>query len=75
MVVRAVEGSTIAGRSLVEWTRQKVGATKKAAFVLITNEPLEKPEFADSFVYGMEGPEALIEAVSNAAKMSQVAEA
>lgn len=33
--------------------------------VTITNEKTE-PEFADSFVYGVEGPEALIEAVRNA---------
>ena len=33
--------------------------------VTITNEKTE-PEFADSFVYGVEGPQALIEAVRNA---------
>lgn len=33
--------------------------------VTITNEKTE-PEFADSFVYGVEGPEALIEAVRSA---------
>jgi uncharacterized protein (DUF169 family) len=31
--------------------------------VAVTNEQMEKPEFADSFVYGVEGPEALIEAI------------
>lgn len=39
-VIRSLEGSAINGDALVEWTRQKVGATKKAAFVLVTNEPL-----------------------------------
>jgi hypothetical protein len=31
--------------------------------VAITNEQTETPEFADTFVYGVEGPEALIEAI------------
>jgi DNA-binding NtrC family response regulator len=34
-----------------------------ARVVAITNEQMEKPEFADTFVYGVEGPEALIEAI------------
>jgi hypothetical protein len=34
--------------------------------VLITNEQLGKPEIADTFVYGVEGPEALIEVVGAA---------
>jgi len=66
--------------SLVRAIRQELAKAVRefcpcSRIILITNEPLEKPEFADSFVYGMEGPEALIEAASNAAKMSQVAEA
>lgn len=32
--------------------------------VAITNEKLDQPEYADSFVYGVEGPEALIDAIS-----------
>jgi DNA-binding NarL/FixJ family response regulator len=31
--------------------------------VAITNEQMDKAEFADSFVYGVEGPEALIEVI------------
>jgi DNA-binding response OmpR family regulator len=31
--------------------------------VAITNTKLDKPEFADSLVFGVEGPEALIEAL------------
>jgi DNA-binding response OmpR family regulator len=31
--------------------------------VAITNSKLDKPEFADTLVFGVEGPEALIEAV------------
>jgi|SRR5215469_4026907 len=31
--------------------------------VEITNERMEKSDFADTFVYGVEGPEALIEAI------------
>jgi DNA-binding NarL/FixJ family response regulator len=36
----------------------------QARIVTITNEKSE-PEFADVFVYGVDGPEALIEAVRN----------
>ena len=43
--------------------------------VVITNERLEQLEFADSFVYGVEGPEALIEAVNAAAEKVRSAEA
>jgi DNA-binding NtrC family response regulator len=31
--------------------------------VAITNQRLEKPDFADIFVYGVDGPEALIDAI------------
>ena len=31
--------------------------------VAVASENMEKPEFADSYVYGIEGPEALIVAV------------
>jgi hypothetical protein len=33
------------------------------SIVAITNEQMEKPDVADTFVYGVEGPEALIEAI------------
>jgi hypothetical protein len=33
--------------------------------VAITNQPLEKPDFADGFVYGVEGPEVLIDTIRN----------
>ena len=32
----------------------------------ITNTQLKKPDFADSFVYGLEGPEVLIQSIRNA---------
>ncbi len=32
--------------------------------LFITNERIEKPQFADALVYGVEGPEALIDAIS-----------
>ena len=32
----------------------------------ITNSKLESPDFADSFVYGVEGPEVLIQLIQNA---------
>ena len=34
-----------------------------ARIVEITNQKVEKPDFADIFVYGLDGPEALIEAL------------
>jgi CheY-like chemotaxis protein len=43
--------------------------------ILVTNEHLGKPEFADTFVYGVEGPEALIEVVAAAVEKSRSAEA
>ena len=33
--------------------------------VAITNKKMDKPEVADALVYGVEGPEALIEAIRN----------
>jgi DNA-binding NtrC family response regulator len=33
--------------------------------VAITNKPVPKAETADTFVYGVEGPEALIKAIRN----------
>lgn len=35
-----------------------------ARIVAVTNSKLDEAEFADAFVYGVEGPEALIEAIS-----------
>ena len=32
----------------------------------ITNTQVDKPDFADSFVYGVEGPEVLIQSIQNA---------
>lgn len=38
----------------------------KGQVVLITNKPMEgQPVFADKLVYGIEGPEALIQALRN----------
>jgi DNA-binding NtrC family response regulator len=47
--------------------RQHLAETFRACWpgarvVAITNKKIEKPDFADTFVYGVEGPEALIEA-------------
>jgi len=39
--------------------------TARKRIVAITNQPLEKPDFADSFVYGLEGPEVLIDTIRN----------
>jgi CheY-like chemotaxis protein len=43
--------------------------------IVITNEQMNKPKFADTFVYGVEGPEALIEVVTAAVEKSRSAEA
>jgi hypothetical protein len=54
--------------SLARSTRQTLAeALRKfcpgARMVLIADEHMEKPEFADAFVYGLEGPEALIASI------------
>lgn len=36
----------------------------ESRIVAITNKQLERPDYADDFVYGVEGPEALIEALN-----------
>jgi hypothetical protein len=43
--------------------------------VLIPNEHLGKPEFADTFVHGVEGPEALIEVVGAAIENTRTVQA
>ena len=48
-------------RKLVEALRRFCPGSRCVA---ISNQQMEKPEFADTHVYGVEGPEALIEAVS-----------
>ena len=47
-------------RKLVEALRRFCPASR---IVAIANKHIEKADFADMFVYGVEGPEALIEAV------------
>jgi hypothetical protein len=33
--------------------------------IAITNTQVDKPDFADNFVYGVEGPEVLIQSIQN----------
>ncbi len=66
--------------SLVKSVRQRLAeALRKfcpgSRIVAITNERVEKPDFADDLVYGVEGPETLINMVSSAAEKSRRAEA
>jgi CheY-like chemotaxis protein len=66
--------------SLAKATRRRLAdALRKSCpgsrMVLITNEHIEKPEFADFFVYGVEGPEALIGALSAAVEKRRSAQA
>lgn len=49
-------------RRLAESFRQHCPGKR---IVAITNVAMEKPEFADSLVYGVEGPEVLIDALRN----------
>ena len=56
------------GHSLSSAVRKNLAqATRKscprARIIEITNRKMEKPEFADTFVYGLDGPEVLIEAL------------
>jgi DNA-binding NarL/FixJ family response regulator len=43
----------------------------ESRIIAITNEHMDKPDFADTFVYGVEGPEALIEVISAAVESSR----
>jgi DNA-binding NtrC family response regulator len=61
-----------ARQSLTEALRR---ACPGSRMVLITNERMDKPEFADFFVYGVEGPEALIQVVEAAVEKSRTADA
>jgi DNA-binding NarL/FixJ family response regulator len=66
--------------SLAKTVRQRLAdALRKSCpnsrIVLVTNEHLGKPEFADTFVYGVEGPEALIEVVGAAVEKARTAQA
>ena len=38
----------------------------KGRVVAITNRKLDSPDYADNFVYGVEGPEVLIQAINEA---------
>jgi hypothetical protein len=49
-------------KSLADKFRQRC---PNGRIVAITNRQLDAPDYADSFVYGVEGPEILIEALSN----------
>ncbi len=66
------------GYSLPKEVRKNLAAALRrfwpaSRVVLIVNEHIEKPDFADAFVYGVEGPEALIEAVASAVEKSRSA--
>jgi len=61
-----------ARQSLAEALRR---ACPGSRMVLITNEHMDRPEFADFFVYGVEGPEALIQVVEAAVEKSRTADA
>jgi CheY-like chemotaxis protein len=57
--------------SLAKPVRQRLAEALRrfcpgARMILIADEPIEKPDFADTFVYGLEGPELLIEAIRGA---------
>lgn len=61
--------------SLAKSVRQRLAEALRrfcpgSRIIVITNEPMERPDFADAFVYGVEGPEALIEAVGGAIETS-----
>jgi hypothetical protein len=49
-------------RGLAEAFRERC---PKGRIVAIRNAKTERPEFADAFVYGVEGPEVLIDALRN----------
>jgi hypothetical protein len=49
-------------KSLAEEFRQRC---PNGRIVAITNRQLDAPDYADSFVYGVEGPEILIETIAN----------
>jgi DNA-binding NtrC family response regulator len=61
-------GTLLMCYSLPKTTRQLLAAAFRkycpdGHIIAITNQQMEKPDFADTFVYGVEGPEALIEAI------------
>lgn len=65
--------AVLLGHSLSPSSRRKLAqAARKhcpgAHIVEIANRKLEKPEFADAFVYGVEGPEVLIAALRRGRK-------
>ena len=39
--------------------------SESSAIIAITNEKLDIPDYADHFVYGVEGPEILIQMILN----------
>jgi CheY-like chemotaxis protein len=56
--------------SLSRVSRQELAETFRQTcpdgrIVAITNVKMDQPEFADVFVYGVEGPEVLIDAIRN----------
>jgi DNA-binding response OmpR family regulator len=53
-----------ARKSLAQGFRQRC---PEGRIVAITNRQLDAPDYADSFVYGVEGPEILIETLLNGA--------
>ena len=68
MIRRGECGVLLYCHSLPSAVRQELAeACRKhcpgARIVAVTNSKMDKAEFADAFVYGVEGPEALIEAI------------
>jgi DNA-binding NtrC family response regulator len=60
--------AVLLGHSLSSDARRRLAQATRtccplARIIEIANQKLEKPEFADVFVYGVDGPEALIEAL------------
>ena len=52
-------------RGVLRWLFPFRETTARKRIVAITNQPLEKPDFADSFVSGLEGPEVVIDTIRN----------
>lgn len=59
---------SIDGEIRQKLTQKYREACPDGRIVAITNAPLQHPPEADNFVYGVEGPEALIAAVSGVAR-------
>lgn len=68
IIQRGECGVLVFCHSLPSATRQQLAQSFReqcpgARIVAVTNSKMDKAEFADAFVYGVEGPEALIQAI------------